>query len=414
MNTITTLLLNLVKMAIAFLLAFFPFNQLAAQDAGAEKIKTMRIKMLKEVDGKVQVMDTTVQVADHAELLQSIKGLRADTAMRRRLMSGLAATLKFDTTMALGDLRKAFVHAEGIRGDTAAFRDLHGKKMRIHMLDGKVGATDLKVLKGQIRTHASDTLFARSIKGGKAIYLRTDSAGQFHRFESLKNGDVVKFRTVQPNVLFESVRDSAGNVFRLREGSEALTVINPNGIRSIVVHKSRGAISIDSLLSPGENEIQLKVIKDDKTGEQKVYRVGANGKEEEVKAAYLKLDHGNARIMILMKATVEDIKPEDKQVLKEAGARVEMKKKEALEVEEISFYPNPNNGRFNLNFSLADSGTTRVSVMDSKGEEVFVDTIEKLSGAYNRQIDLTPFGRGIYYLQIAQGKRFYTKKILVQ
>ncbi|WP_162055162.1 T9SS type A sorting domain-containing protein [Pontibacter pamirensis] len=414
MNTVTTLLLHVVKMAIAFLLAFFPLHQLAAQDAETEKTKTLRIRMMKEVNGKMQLTDTTVQAADHAQLLQSVKGIRADTVLMRRLHKGIAGTLKFDTTVAITDIRKALINVEGLRMDTAAFRVLHGDKLKVYKLDGEVSSADHKALLERIRSHKMDTIFARSIKGSRILNHKGDSAMHFQRVESVKDGDVVKFRTLHPNVLFESVKDSAGNVFRLRHGSETIAALKPHEIRSIVVHKGRSAISIDSLLSPGETKIQLKVIKDEKTGKNKVYRIDENGNEEEVKADFLKLDHGSAHIMIFMKATVEDMKPEDKQVLKEAGAAVETKKKEALKVEEINFYPNPNDGRFNLNFSLQDKGTTKVSVMDRNGEEVFVDTVEKLSGDYNRQIDLTPFGRGIYYLQIAQGNKYHTKKILVQ
>lgn len=286
--------------------------------------------------------------------------------------------------------------------------------MSIIKLDGEVSGLNGKALLERVGKHRQDTIFIRSIKGNKAVYLRADSANKFYRFEYLRDGDVVRFRTELPNAFFESRMDSAGNVFRLRIGSEALSTIDPSHIRSIVVHKGHSAISLDSLIASGETKIQFKVKQDEKTGEKKVYKVDEDGKEELVKGQYLKLDHGNAKVVILMKATVEDITAEDKAALKEAGAAVEIKRKEALDVEAINFYPNPNNGRFNLNFKLEDKGITRVSVMDSRGGEVFVDTVENLSGEYNRQIDLTPFGRGLFYLQIAQGKKYHTKKILVQ
>ncbi|MFD3001575.1 T9SS type A sorting domain-containing protein [Pontibacter toksunensis] len=414
MNTVTTFLLNIVKLAIAFLLAFFPLHQTEAQDASEAKAKTLRIKMLKEVDGEIQVIDTTVLATDHAELLKSIKGLKADTAMIRRFSSGLPAVINFDTTVNMADMKTMIFNADRLKIDSAVFQSLHGDKVSIIKLNGEVSGIDGKALLERVGKLRQDTIFVRSIKGNKAVYLRADSVNKFHRFDSLKEGDVVKFRSEHPNALYESRIDSAGNVFRLRSGSEVLSDIDPSHIRSIVVQKGHNAISIDSLISSGETRIQFNVKQDEKTGEKKVYRVDKNGKEELVKGQYLKLDHGSAKVVIFMNATVEDITADDKEALKEAGATVETRKKEALGVEAISFYPNPNNGRFNLNFKLEDKGTTRVSVMDSRGEEVFVDTVENLSGEYNRQIDLTPFGRGLFYLQIAQGKKYHTKKILVQ
>lgn len=415
MNTLTTLLLNVVKMAIALLLSFFPLQQVAAQDAGTEKTKNLRIKMVKETDGEVQVIDTTMQVADHAELLQAIKGLELDTTMLRRLNAGSLGMLRFDTTMKMTDINTVIFNSKGGMLDTAAFRALHGGKLKVYKLDRKMRNAEREALLRQLREHSVDTVLARTLKGSKAVYLRADSATQIHGFRFQKDGDVVKFRTVHPDVLFEAARDSArGSIFRLHRGSETLSAINPNHIEKITVHKNSRAISIDSLFSPGATRVQLSVKADEKTGETKVYKINEDGKEEEVKADYLKLGRGNARVVIHLKARIEDITADDKEALKEAGAAVETRKKNELDVEEIGFYPNPNNGRFNLSFSLEDKGTTRVSVMDSRGEEVFVDTVEGLSGQYNRQIDLTPFGPGIYYLQIAQGRKHHTKKILVQ
>ncbi|GAB3532168.1 hypothetical protein GCM10027443_15510 [Pontibacter brevis] len=412
MDTVTTLLLNMVKAAIAFLLTFFPLQHTAAQDAGAEQKTTLRIKMIKEVDGKVQVTDTTVQAEDHAALPGSIKGLKVDTAMLRRLNAGLSVSVRPDTTVAMTNLRKLVVDAEHLKPDTAAFHALHGGKVKAFRMHGNRSAADREAMVARVKDHKTDTLLLRAAKGDRIIYLKKDSAAHSQLSEFKKNGEVVRFRTITPSMVMESSVDSAG-VFRLRRSGEIFSELEPNQIERIIVRKNHSAISIDSLVSVGDTKIELKVVQD-KTGEKKVYKVDEKGNEVLLKGEHLKLDHGDARIMILMKARVEEITAADKEALKEAGAAVEMKKKEALDVERISFYPNPNNGRFNLNFTLEDKGTTRVSVMDSKGEEVFVDTVEKLAGEYSRQIDLTPFGRGIYYLQIAQGGKYHTKKILVQ
>ena len=84
-----------------------------------------------------------------------------------------------------------------------------------------------------------------------------------------------------------------------------------------------------------------------------------------------------------------------------------------LSVEQMNFYPNPNNGRFNLSFMLPDKGDTEVKVLDIKGQEVFSERLAGFTGNYSKEIDISKNPKGIYFVRVEQGKKALVKKIVV-
>ncbi len=84
-----------------------------------------------------------------------------------------------------------------------------------------------------------------------------------------------------------------------------------------------------------------------------------------------------------------------------------------LQLEEVSYYPNPNTGVFNLKFS-AKKKPTSIRVIDMMGKEVYFEQLDNFTGRYDQQIDLTGNDRGVYILQIIQGARTWNKKVLIE
>ncbi|WP_018478589.1 T9SS type A sorting domain-containing protein [Pontibacter roseus] len=363
---LATILQFLLKLFLLLLTALLPLHQVLAQDAKTDE-KKVRVKIIRTMNGKMEMVDTTITAPDQVTLLQGIKGIRLDTAALRGL-EGRMKTLLVDVDHP--DLHEM---AKTLRADTAQLRRL--REVRVQMI-------------------GADSLMRVMEK----------------RFEIIKIDSLSGTGQVVPRIYFRN--DTAG-AMRLKEG-EAISAINPNKIDRIVVDRIKGRHKTDSLLLK-EGKSYVRINTDDKTGDHKVYRIDADGNEMEVKAEDVGVSFaGRGRVIYFVRAQVEDATAEEKKQLKEAGAPVEMKAKEELKVEEINYYPNPNNGRFKLSFTLKNKGTTVVRIMDSKGDEVFVDTVEKLSGEYSREIDISPFGPGIYYLQVAQNDRYHTKKLLVQ
>ena len=77
---------------------------------------------------------------------------------------------------------------------------------------------------------------------------------------------------------------------------------------------------------------------------------------------------------------------------------------------EISVFPNPSNGIFQLNFKNEQSFIGTLEIYNAIGEKVYAESnIEE-----QMQIDLSAFSKGIYYLEIISATKNYYQKIIVQ
>ena len=83
-----------------------------------------------------------------------------------------------------------------------------------------------------------------------------------------------------------------------------------------------------------------------------------------------------------------------------------------LEMNRISFFPNPNSGIFNLNFELRSSDRAGIFIYNQTGAVIYEEWINDGSSPYENKIDLSDQPSGTYYLQIIQGGESYSKKII--
>ncbi len=361
---------TLVKLALVLLMGLLPLHQTLAQETQKTERK-MRVKMVTTKDGKTVVIDTTFTGATEAEIAAALRAAKLDTAL------------------------------------------LHGKRMQAITIErGEMDKARLQAGKARVQALRADSTMRHMLKGARVMEIRADSMSKemVKRFKIVQGDSLLMGK--EKRLYVHALGDSS--LFPFGGDLKAIT-INPQEIERIIVKAMPSPGRIDSLMKIQEN-VNFKVIVKD--GEKKVYRIHEDGREEEVPQTDFNFGFDGAKmgraVFIVHKAKIETPTTAEKEQLKATGAPVEMKSREELKVEDISYYPNPNNGRFNLKFSLKNKGTTVVRVLDAQGKEVFVDTVEKLSGTYEREIDLTPFGRGMFFLQVAQGGRYHTKKIVVQ
>lgn len=111
-------------------------------------------------------------------------------------------------------------------------------------------------------------------------------------------------------------------------------------------------------------------------------------------------DHKNVKvktIIIAHSVLIEDIPAE--------------KKKNELEDVSLSFYPNPGNGDFTLEFSIEDEDETIISIHDITGKIIYTETV-KGKGDYKKKISLDE-PSGVYIVKVQQGKKAMTKKLII-
>ena len=116
-------------------------------------------------------------------------------------------------------------------------------------------------------------------------------------------------------------------------------------------------------------------------------------------------------IIIATEIILIDLDKEDITTLKKSG--VKDIKKNKLKVEKMNFYPNPNNGKFNLSFELESKEKTTIEIYDESGKKVYSEELLDFSGKYNKEIDLSKESKGVYFIKVNQNKKSLTKKIIV-
>ena len=84
-----------------------------------------------------------------------------------------------------------------------------------------------------------------------------------------------------------------------------------------------------------------------------------------------------------------------------------------LSLEEVDYYPNPSQGKFNLKFK-GKKRPIQIKILDLRGQEIFVENINDFSGMYDNQINLSGNEPGLYVLQVIQNNKSWTKKIVIE
>ena len=84
-----------------------------------------------------------------------------------------------------------------------------------------------------------------------------------------------------------------------------------------------------------------------------------------------------------------------------------------LQLENFKASPNPTNGLLNLYFK-GEKKPTDIAVFDMSGKSIFSFQLENFNGEYSDTFDLSAFKKGILILQIRQGEKVYSEKIVLQ
>ncbi len=80
----------------------------------------------------------------------------------------------------------------------------------------------------------------------------------------------------------------------------------------------------------------------------------------------------------------------------------------ASDQDNISIYPNPSNGQFNISSNSID----KIEIFSLLGERIF--TSNQFKSQTNAEIDLTQYGIGIYWVLIYNGQDVSTRKMVIQ
>lgn len=85
-----------------------------------------------------------------------------------------------------------------------------------------------------------------------------------------------------------------------------------------------------------------------------------------------------------------------------------------LELQDVNLYPNPSNGKFNLEFTTSDLSPLNIVITNSNGKEIIKDEIVDFNGSYAGDFNLKGNAPGLYLINIYQNGKVLTKKIVIK
>lgn len=83
-----------------------------------------------------------------------------------------------------------------------------------------------------------------------------------------------------------------------------------------------------------------------------------------------------------------------------------------LQLEELTAFPNPTYGNFNLRFQ-GEAVPTRIRVTDITGRVVFAETLETFDGFYNRELKIDNAAPGNMIITVQQGDKVISEQVLL-
>ncbi len=89
------------------------------------------------------------------------------------------------------------------------------------------------------------------------------------------------------------------------------------------------------------------------------------------------------------------------------------KKGTTLALENFKTFPNPSQGKINLQFK-GTATATNVQIVDATGKTVFEESLTRFEGVYQKEIDLSKAAKGTYSIVISQGAKTFVKSIVLQ
>src|SRR5690606_8105729 len=77
-------------------------------------------------------------------------------------------------------------------------------------------------------------------------------------------------------------------------------------------------------------------------------------------------------------------------------------------------YPNPNTGKFTVELSDCEIGNLNISLTNLLGQQVYSEAASTKNTAFTHQLNVQNLPAGVYMLQVEQGGKFMTKRMVIQ
>jgi hypothetical protein len=83
-------------------------------------------------------------------------------------------------------------------------------------------------------------------------------------------------------------------------------------------------------------------------------------------------------------------------------------------INNLDVYPNPSRDIFNVTFTSEDVQNLDVRIINVIGEVVYTENLNEFVGEYTKQVDLSTYTKGVYFLEITTDNGVINKKLILQ
>jgi len=373
--------------------------------------KRVHIKKVKMENGKETVMDTTIHISDLEKLeeldelgiileedMESLKNLDVDVFVSE----GEEGEEEYNVTIKSdgeGEMKNfVFISDDG---ELEELKVDGGKYVYLTKSDGGEVESTIEVFDGDEVNWTTDMEMEVEVEDlengnkkvtikkedgetvehildeGKGVYM-IDENGELTKLEDDKdlewNAEGDKDR-----ILITVGDDKDGDIMVIRNKNETIDMVNPGNNQRIMVKETDG---------DGDTQVHVRVMEE---------------------------KDGDKSIIIKTRVIVQKLSDNEIQTLKDAGVDLEGETGlEKLELDDLNFHPNPNDGKFKLSFETPEKGNTNIRIFDVNGKEVYSEKINNFNGRYENTIDISENKKGTYFLHIQQGKKVSTRKIVLE
>lgn len=87
---------------------------------------------------------------------------------------------------------------------------------------------------------------------------------------------------------------------------------------------------------------------------------------------------------------------------------------EILNIEDVTFYPNPTESRFSIAFNTVEKGTIEIEVKDIQGKEILKKDYDHNGGEFKQELELIDVDPGMYIFNVKQNGKTFTHKLMVR
>lgn len=399
---------NVLKKLFIPMLFVSGFLLLAPPASGQDASKELKIKIVKEKNGERTVIDTTLSLSALEELEnneelkkllkeQGLDGLNID-------IEGLEDVSVDIEELDMGGKERIMV----IRKNLGEADDEETLDVMLFKSDSTAGVNKMRVMADGssyeylISHDDTDLTWIGDDKIDVEVIEEDDGRKVIVKKE---DGSVEEYELPDENGTYMIGED--GEVTKVEE--DVVWVDEGSGEKRILV-------TVDDedgtmVITESDQIIELQNLGDDKN--TFIYS-GEGSVHKDVIVEVREDDGGVRKVRIEQTIIVERIDDQDLEILEKAGADMDMKGKEKLEIDRMKFHPNPSNGQFTLEFETPETGMTNVEIFDVNGKKVYEDTVRNFNGTYKKDIDISGEQSGTYFLKIQQGEKLSTRKIILE